>query len=77
MTQTTLRTRKTAISRRKQAFEGDAYEQTWVGLRAVYTTYEGKRLVGTITKFVGGYPIVEFGDGRWGRLELHVEIVED
>ena len=70
-------TRKTTISSRKVYAEtGAAYCATWIGLKAIYTTWEGERLVGTITHWNrDGYPCVTFDDGTWGRLNHEVEIV--
>ena len=72
-------TRKTTISQRKVASEnGAAYCATWIGLKAIYTTWEGERLVGTITHWSadGMFPCVTFDDGTWGRLNHDLEIVE-
>jgi hypothetical protein len=74
----TTTTRKATISSRKVAAEGGAaYCATWIGLKAIYTTWEGERLVGTITHWStdGMYPCVTFADGTWGRLNHEVEIV--
>ncbi len=49
-----------------------------VGRRAIYTTWEGERLEGVIeapTSLSGGYPVIRFADGRWGRCDQRVEIV--
>lgn len=49
-----------------------------VGRSAVFTTYDGDRLVGTIepmTAWRAGYPTVRFPDGKWARLDNVVELV--
>jgi hypothetical protein len=62
---------------------GRDYLGTFVGLRAVYTTWEGERLVGTVESLTGeqgqpwGLPIIRFADGRWARGNSTLEIVED
>lgn len=73
----TTTTRKARISQRKVAFMGDEYRATWLGMRAVYTTWEGERLIGTITHWsrCGNFPCVTFTDGTWGRLDSDLEIV--
>lgn len=48
---------------------GREYTDRVVGMRAVYTTYDGDKLIGTITRWERGYPIIEFDDGRWARLD--------
>ena len=73
-----MTTRHTTISRRRLAAEGsDTYRQTWIGLSAIHTSWEGTRTVGTITHFTrdGMYPCVTFPDGTWARLDHEVEIV--
>ena len=51
-----------------------------LGKQAVYTTYEGERLVGTVERAKGAMlsdlPIARFADGRWGRLGSVVELVD-
>ena len=47
----------------------------FLGRRAVFTTYEGTDLIGTITRFDGLYPVVTFPDGRWARLDSTVRLV--
>ena len=73
-----MTTRRTTISARRLAAEGsDTYRQTWIGLDAVHTSWDGTRSVGTITHFTanGMYPCVTFPDGTWARLDHEVEIV--
>lgn len=73
-----MTTRHTTISRRRLAAEGsDTYRQTWIGLSAIHTSWDGTRSVGTITHFTpnGMYPCVTFPDGTWARLDREVEIV--
>ena len=73
-------TRVTTISQSKLAQEdGSIYAQTWIGLSAVFTTWEGERLVGTITHWSqdGMFPCVTFDDGTWARLDRRMEIVND
>lgn len=71
-----MRTRFARISQRKLAFQGAAYEATWIGTPAVFTTWEGERRVGTITRWSAGYPVAEFPDGTWARLDSTVEVAE-
>jgi len=73
----TITTRRTTVSQRKIAFMGDDYRNTWLGTQAVFTTWEGERLIGTITHWsdYGSYPCVTFADGTWARLDLDVEVV--
>lgn len=73
-------TRKTTISRRKLCAEGGrAYAETWVGLPVAFTTYEGERLIGTLSHFApeGGmpYPVATFPNGKHARLDHEIEIV--
>ncbi len=71
-------TRKVTISSRKKAFMGAEYTDTFIGMRAVFTTWEGERLVGTITHFDSqgqGFPVVTFPNGRWARLDSQIELV--
>lgn len=71
-----IRTRWTSISARKLNTIGRPYMATWIGLPAVFTTYQGERLPGTITEFNrDGYPVISFPDGRHARLDLQVEII--
>jgi hypothetical protein len=48
-----------------------------IGRQAVFTTYEGERMVGTIEPHPMGQwlPVIRFADGRWGRVDNRVEIV--
>jgi hypothetical protein len=52
-----------------------------VGRRAIFTTYEGERMEGTVEPpltgpcSTGRFPIVRFADGRWARLDSLIEIV--
>lgn len=71
-------TRRATISQRKVASESGAdYCASWIGLKAVYMTWEADRLIGTITHWSrdGMYPCVTFDDGTWARLDHEVELV--
>lgn len=70
-----MRTRHTRISHTKVATRGDAYTRTWIGVPVVYTTWDGERLAGVIDRFQDVYPVVVFPDGRWARLNSHVEVI--
>lgn len=73
-----MTTRRTTMSARRLAAENsDTYRQTWIGKQAVFTSWDGTRTVGTITRFTpnGMYPCVTFPDGTWARLDREVEIV--
>jgi hypothetical protein len=71
-----METRTTTLSRRRINNMGSEYLDTFKGLQAVFTTWEGERLVGTITHFKDAmYPCVTFDDGTWARLDLSVELV--
>lgn len=72
--ETTIQTRQTTISRRKWANLGPAYEAEWIGLSVVFTTSEGERRVGTIARWDAGYPVAEFADGTWARLDFTIEV---
>lgn len=57
---------------------GDAFSFIY-GRRAVYTTYDGERMVGTVepaTPTSSGYPVIRFEDGRWGRGDETFELVD-
>jgi hypothetical protein len=72
-----MQTRWTRVSQNKIAAQGDTYTDQWIGVQAVFTTYGGDRLVGTITGFADHfYPVVTFPDGRWARLGTAVEVVD-
>lgn len=62
------------------AYTGKDHLAPILGKSAVYTTWEGDRLVGTVERAKGALindlPIVRFADGRWARLGSLVEIVE-
>lgn len=73
-----MTTRRTTLSQRRLANDFDgSYRETWINLPAIFTTWEGERLMGTITHFTpdGMFPCVTFPDGKWARLNLDVEIV--
>jgi hypothetical protein len=72
-----MNTRQTTISRRKVAQMGKAYTDTWLGTQVVFTSYEGDRTVGTITRWDDLYPVATFTDGSWARLGLDVEVVDE
>jgi hypothetical protein len=48
-----------------------------IGKKAVFTTWDNERLVGTVVKKAtdGAYPRIEFADGTWARLTDTVEVV--
>lgn len=51
-----------------------------IGKRAIFTTAEGDELIGTVEAArpdlgTGYYPICRFDDGRWGRLDEIVRLV--
>jgi hypothetical protein len=70
-----MQTRQTTISQRKVAQMGKAYTDTWIGTQVVFTSYDGDRTVGTITRWDDLYPVATFADGTWARLGLDVEVV--
>jgi hypothetical protein len=72
-----MRTRWTRISQAKAATMGKAYTDKWLGAKVVFTSYEGERIVGEITKWdaSGLFPIASFADGSWARLDSSVEVV--
>ena len=60
--------------------EGRRAVEAIVGRRAIYTTWEGDRMEGVIEapmRMSGGFPIIRFADGRWGRCDQRVEIVNN
>lgn len=52
-----------------------------VGRRAVFTTFDGAQLVGTVEAPLTGpagtgrFPIVRFDSGKWARLDSQVELI--
>jgi len=48
-----------------------------IGKKAVFTTWDNERLVGTVVKNAkgGAYTRIEFADGTWARLSETIEIV--
>jgi len=70
-----MRTRWTRISQSKAATMGKAYTDKWLGVQIVFTTWEGERFVGEITKWDGLFPVASFADGSWARLDSAVEVV--
>ena len=71
-----MNTRTTTLSRRKINNIGLDYLNTFTGMQAVFTTWEGDRIVGTITHFKDNmYPCVTFDNGQWARLDLSIELV--
>ena len=48
-----------------------------IGKTAIFTTWDGERLVGTIAKGAksGAFPRIEFADGTWARLSNTIEVV--
>ena len=70
-----MKTHRTTISRAKVAQVGKAYTDTWLGTQVVFTSYEGDRTVGTITRWDDLYPVATFADGTWARLSLDLEVV--
>lgn len=80
-------TRKTiTISRSRMGREGDAYRNKFIGLRAIFTDYEGVEHEGVIERFGrsvldhtnasgAGYPILRTPDGRQARLDFKVTVL--
>jgi len=60
-----------------QFMPGEDSRPWWIGRKAIFTTWEGQEMVGTIDGFHQGYPRVVFPDGRWARLDRVVTLVED
>jgi len=48
-----------------------------IGRQAVYTTFEGERLVGIVTSHDGHFARVTFPNGKWARLDSTIELVID
>ena len=72
----TIQTRKVTLSNRKLNNIGKDYRDTFIGLNAVFTSFNGERTVGTITHFQDNrFPCVTFTDGTWSRLDLTIELV--
>jgi len=72
----TIQTRKVTLSNRKLNNIGKHYQDTFIGLNAVFTSFNGERTVGTITHFQDNrFPCVTFADGTWSRLDLTIELV--
>jgi len=49
-----------------------------VGRKAVFTTYEGERIIGTVEagdRWSSGMAKIRFDDGRWGRADSTIELV--
>lgn len=68
---------KTAILDHTKAMN-KGHETAVYGREAVFTTYEGERVIGTVeapTRWSSGYPIVTFADGTWARLDTLIEVV--
>ena len=75
-TMNTVQTRKVTLSNRKLNNIGKDYRDTFLGLNAVFTSFNGERTVGTITHFTDNrFPCVTFADGGWARLDLTIELV--
>jgi hypothetical protein len=75
--QTTTWTRNGDLDGSECPIDGDSFSFIY-GQRAVYTTYDGERMVGTVeaaNEVSSGYPIIRFEDGRWGRCDETVELV--
>jgi hypothetical protein len=72
-----MKTHHTTVSQRKVAQVGKAYTDTWLGTQVVFTSYEGDRTVGTITRWDDLYPVATFPNGSWARLDLSVEVVDE
>jgi hypothetical protein len=78
-------TRRTfTLSQRKIAYVGHAYTSQFIGVRAVFTDWEGTQHVGTIERFgwdvrdttTGtGFPILRTDDGRLARLDLRITVL--
>jgi len=72
----TVQTRKVTLSNRKLNNIGKDYQDTFIGLNAEFTSFNGERTVGTITHFTDNrFPCVTFTDGTWARLNLTIELV--
>lgn len=54
---------------RVKAGNSPEYRQSWIGVQAFWTSYEGDEILGTITHWEGSYPVVTFNDGTHGRLD--------
>ena len=67
-------TRFTRISTAK-ASKSAEYRNSWLGTEVIYTTWEGDKLQGTITRWAQYHPIATFSDGTWARLDDVVEVV--
>lgn len=60
------------------ALQGDAYTSKFLGRRAVFTTYEGGRMVGTVDRVDEMFrPVVVFPEGKWATLINPIELVKD
>lgn len=70
-----MKTHTTLISQKKIAGSKE-YIKRWLGVKVVYTTWEGERMVGAIETFEGCRPIIRFSDGRWAFGTLRVEVVD-
>ena len=72
----TIQTRKVTLSNRKLNNIGKDYQDTRIGLDALFTSFNGDRTVGTITHFKDHrFPCVTFTDGTWSRIDLTIELV--
>lgn len=45
------------------------------GKRAVYTTYDGQKLVGVLEDAGMHWPVIRFPDGRWARADNEIRLV--
>lgn len=70
-----MTTRMTTLSQRKISNMGSEYLDTFKGLQAVFTNWEGDRKVGVITHNNARFLCVTFDDGTWARLDHSVELV--
>jgi hypothetical protein len=70
MNSTTITTISTA-----KASKSAQYRQGWIGTQVMFTTWEGQKIQGTITRWAQYHPIATFSDGTWARLDSQVEVV--
>lgn len=46
-----------------------------VGRQAIFTTYDGEDLTGTVEATDSHYPIIRFGNGTWARCDDVVHLI--
>ena len=69
-----METKFVNISEAKARYSRE-YCESWLGKQAIFKTYEGEELVGTITHWMHSYPCVTFDNGTWARLDARFKIV--